>query len=470
MNPRLSPGGDDPASRELRRALDDARLRGPDDMTLRRGWAALAGLVERPIPEGALRWPYFAGGLASAATLAVAFALLWPRTIGVPTRRPVPAPGVMPATSAPEVFGMRRLILEDGVEAQLDATSVMRLDGSNPRVEGGEVHFSVPKRPPGHPFVVRAEAYRVVVIGTRFGVAVDDERQVEINVREGVVEVWKDGERLSRLTPGDSWRSPKPVSRGTPANGETVHTVPAEAAADTSLAAKTSAKTSTAVAESGRPHAPRKMVAFVMPATRRAPADAPADVASVRAARARGDTARTPQIYRALAKEGGPAAENAAYEVGRILNERMGQPANAVAAWRRYRTDYPQGILRVEAEVSIIETLARSGELDDALSEAADFLRRYPDSERRAEIARVAGDLYRLRGDCRRAVTAYQTAIVVVRTREVADSATFHRAECLVRLGDAAGPDAVRRYLGDYPSGRFSSEAAALLVGDNRSR
>jgi tetratricopeptide (TPR) repeat protein len=134
-----------------------------------------------------------------------------------------------------------------------------------------------------------------------------------------------------------------------------------------------------------------------------------------------------------------------------------------VAAWRRYRSDYPNGILRVEADVSIIETLAKAGESDDALTEATDFLRRRPDSERRGEIARVAGDLYRARGDCRQAVAAYQTALSATRSRDVAEAAGFHRAACLVRLGDAAGVDAARAYLRSHPDGRFKKQAAALV-------
>ena len=82
----------------------------------------------------------------------------------------------------------------------------MRLDGGDPRVEGGEVRFSVPHRPPGHPFVVRAERYRVVVIGTRFGVAVDGDRNVAIDVDEGVVEVW------GRGGTGEPGRAARPAS------------------------------------------------------------------------------------------------------------------------------------------------------------------------------------------------------------------------------------------------------------------
>jgi hypothetical protein len=66
-------------------------------------------------------------------------------------------------------------------------------------------------------------------------------------------------------------------------------------------------------------------------------------------------------------------------------------------------------------------------------------------------------------------VVAYQIA-AGARTPDVADAASFHRAACLVRLGDAGGPDAVRAYLRGNPSGRFRAEAAALLGDDGRAR
>ena len=83
----------------------------------------------------------------------------------------------------------------------------MRIEGSDARVEGGAVRFKVPHRRPGHPFVVRADRYRVVVIGTRFGVAVNGDRRVDVDVDEGVVEVWNNDVRLARLEPGQRWNS-----------------------------------------------------------------------------------------------------------------------------------------------------------------------------------------------------------------------------------------------------------------------
>ena len=115
--------------------------------------------------------------------------------------------------------------------------------------------------------------------------------------------------------------------------------------------------------------------------------------------------------------------------------------------------------------MSIIETLVSSGDSTVALAEANDFLRRHPDSERRGEIARVAGDLYRARGDCAHAVVAYQTALSAQRTKETAESASFHRAACLVRLGDSSGNDALQAYLRRWPSGRFRGNASRLLRG-----
>ena len=192
--------------------------------------------------------------------------------------------------------------------------------------------------------------------------------------------------------------------------------------------------------------------------------DAADPEARAQAALAAGDVTRALAMYRALAKRGGPASENAAYEVGKLLRDRLGQPASAVAAWRRYRADHPEGILRVETDVSIIETLVHAGDAGGALGEANDFLRDHPDSERRAEIARIAGDLYRVRGELKRAVAAYQIALASPKARD-AEPATFHRAECLVRLGDPSGEDAARDYLRRWPEGRFRADAQRLLTG-----
>jgi tetratricopeptide (TPR) repeat protein len=469
MSNRGWPDGDDPVAVELRRALDEAQQRIPDDVTLRRGWTAIGNPPTTGRRGARLSW--FAGGVASTAALALACAAwLWPRVVETPpspdrvTRQAVPSP------AGPET---RRLTLDGGVEAELQRTSVMRIEGSDARVEDGTVRFKVPKRRPGHPFVVRAETYRVIVLGTRFGVAVDEARRVDVDVDEGVVEVWNGAMRLARLEPGQRWNSVPPTADEAPADrtptGEAADQAteklqlprteppdktPAPAVEpETILLPRAEAhhRRSTSTHGSGR-------VAMVG-----APARGGAETPSAaRAALAAGDAPRALEIYKSLAQKTGPVAENASYEIGRIQNER-GQPAAAVATWRRYRSDYPNGILRVEADVSIIETLAKAGDTDEALTEATDFLRRRPDSERRGEIARVAGDLYRARGDCRHAIGAYQVAQSASRARDVVEAATFYRAACLVRIGEGNGIDAVRSYARAYPEGRYRRQANELV-------
>jgi tetratricopeptide (TPR) repeat protein len=479
--PQASPS--DPANEFLRRALDDAALRGPDDVTLRRGWAAVAEPVKAPRSRS---WSWFAGGVATTAVMAVVCGLwLWPRAVA---RFGLASPAAPAAT--PVALGTRRLTLEGGVEAQLGSSSVMRIEDGAPRVDQGEVRFSVPHRPPGHPFIVRADDYSVVVVGTRFGVSVRGQA-VAVDVDEGVVEVRQTAtqHRVARLTPGQAWQSadvsdvsiemgavppsapltpPLPatpavtVPAATPASGQVhVHSH------DQRHAARSTAR-ALALATPGEGIASTAGRASTGASSGLATANDEASGAA-RSALSAGDAPRALQIYRALALKTGPAAENAAYEVGKVLNERLGQPDGAVAAWRRYRADYPDGILRVEADVSIIETLVRTGASDEALGEANDFLRRRPDSERRAEIARLAGDLYRARGDCRRAVGAYQIVLGASRPRDIVEIANFHRAACLVRLGDSGGSEAVRAYLRAYPTGRFRSEAAALVADGARS-
>lgn len=430
------PEGPDQVSVELRRALDEAALRGPDDMTLRRGWAAVANPPEPPRRTNR-RGFWFAGGVASTAALGVVVAVwLWPRAADRPLVARAKAPPHSESVMGP---GSRRLMLEGGVEAVIGRSGVMRIDDGAPLVEAGEVRFSVPHRMPGHPFVVHAQDYRVVVVGTRFGISVAD-AAVLVDVDEGIVEVWETASqrRLARLTPGEQWNSPakEPSSEASKEASNEAPKVPVPAAVPQTAAAPSGFIVPSVLAhgQHGRRHA----VALASPGgggEDRARAEAARDPAyAARAALSAGDAPRALQLYRQLAQGTGPSAENASYEIGKVLNEKMGQPAAAVTAWRHYRSAYPDGILRAEADVSIIETLAKSGDGDGALTEAGEFLRRRPDSERRAEIARLAGDLYRARGDCRHAISMYQLASGATRPRDAVEAAAAHRADCQARL------------------------------------
>ena len=258
----------------------------------------------------------------------------------------------------------------------LGRSSVMRIEDGAPRVEGGEVRFSVPHRQPGHPFVVRAEGYRVVVVGTRFGVNVAGKAPtLQARRQDSTARPTQDGRRRRRrgdrrglggghraaaraAHPGRELAEPRRRRRGAGGarrgragaraeRGRADDPAPAPAASATG--ASTPAARTLALASPGDGAATER---------RARPAEAPtAEAAAARAALASGDAPRALQLYRTLAQGTGPSAENASYEIGKVLNEKMGQPPNAVAAWRHYRAAYPDGILRVEADVSIIETL-----------------------------------------------------------------------------------------------------------------
>ncbi len=433
----------DAAGRVLAGALDDARDRLPDDVTMRRLWARVSQpeLAVAAEPARPPRWIWFAGGVASTAALAFAFVFgfgTWhgarrevaqaPKatTIIATTASTESTPTEAPAMPAAEgtvrtgVGERLALALAGGAEARLESSSVLTVahDG-HAVVDRGEVSFTVTRREHARPYVVMAGPYRVVVLGARFRLSLDETRRVRVDAEDGVAEVWDQG-RVARLGAGESWTSPATVTA---------------------------------------PHT--RGVALATPGSEGVGVD---PEARAQAALAAGDVTRALGLYRALAKHGGPASENAAYEVGKLLRDRLGQPANAVAAWRHYRADHPDGILRVETDVSIIETLVHAGDTNGALGEANDFLRNHPDSERRAEIARVAGDLHRVRGDLKRAVFDYQISLASPKSRD-AEAATFHRAECLVRLGDPSGGEAARDYLRRWPEGRFRADAERLLTG-----
>ena len=102
-----------------------------------------------------------------------------------------------------------------------------------------------------------------------------------------------------------------------------------------------------------------------------------------------GDVSRAMDILSRAAQGSGPAAENAAYELARITRYNLGRPRQAVALWDKYRNRFPAGLLRTEADLSIVDTLSQLGDVRGALTEANAFIARHPNSERRVEVQRL---------------------------------------------------------------------------------
>jgi len=245
------------------------------------------------------------------------------------------------------------------------------------RLDAVSVYEAIIDRAPG-----RADPVRVRVQPGAASAAA-----AQVIVDEGTVEVWADRERLARVVAGGSWASPAvaPSAAALPAPVDD-GTLAAAAAAEASAVGAT-VDGAPAEAPVGADATQRRRRAPALSATSLPAARDP--LAEARAARAAGNPRRALALYRAVAERGGAAGENAEYEIGRVLRDGLHQPREAIAAWRAYRAQHPRGLLRVEADVSVVETLLAIDDKDSAIGEAADFMRRHPDNERRPEMARL---------------------------------------------------------------------------------
>jgi tetratricopeptide (TPR) repeat protein len=447
---------EDPARIALRRGLDESERFTHSELMQRRVWARVSDpartrrITQRAFLRGAL--------VASAATAVAVIALQRiqsPGPGGVGGRTEVaraaqePTTGAALSVTAPagslvETGAGERVVrvLPRGARAEIAPSTLVAVDEQGrPELRRGEVRFSVA---PGvasdaQKFSVRIASYRVVVAGARFVVKAQAQ-SITIAVEDGEAEIWN-GSHVVRIGSGETWSSDgaghDARRAGAPrgAHDKTPALAPAAGTAELALQAKDDQQDRD-------------------------------DLAAARAARAAADPRRALAIYEQLASRSGPAAENALYEIGGIYHDQLKQPAKAVAAWDRYRTRYPNGLLRAEADLSVIDTLETSGNSADGtrtLNEALAFLKRYPHNERRGEVARVVGDIYRGRDNCSAALDFYRVVPSTKATSDDADDASFGQAACLYAMRDDGASPALRAYLAQNPRGRHARDAARLL-------
>jgi hypothetical protein len=366
----------------LREALDEAARRNGDEIAHRRVWTRIA----TPLPEAPRVWIARLGLLGVLVAGGVGGYLVWPEgrpSEPIATIAPL-APNVSQPESTPAVVVVRQPLLDgpttirsdarnrtylrlwNDAEVDLEPSSAFSLDRQNhPSIDKGRVRLSVPRQKPGHHFSLRAGPYVISVLGTKFQVRVAGD-SVGVDVEEGVVEVSR-GARVVRVEAGEAWTSPS-VTEPSP-----------------------------------RPRVvrARERLAAVAPAPEPAvvPNSAAADqFRAAQVALSEGHPQKALEILESLARGLGPSAENAAYEVGKILRYDLKRPRQALAAWYRYRARFPHGMLRAETDISIVDALLVVGDKSGALAEADAFLARYPDSERRGELTRI---VQQLRGESR---------------------------------------------------------------------
>jgi TolA-binding protein len=448
----------------LRQALDESERFTHSELRQRRVWARVSEprRTTRATRHAFLRGALVASAVTAALIVGVArFHVLAPlggRANVVATATRTPTPGVSDVRAAAgsivETRSGERLVrlLPRGARAELSPLTTVALDGDGrPELRRGEVRFSVvapataDRTPGAQKFVVSIASYHVVVASSRF-VVKSQAQTITVTVEDGVAEI-EDGGRVVRIGSGETWSSVAGGrSQSRKSDGD-------------------SARAHAAVARPSHEHAsPAPSEAPSLPGEREADRQ---DLAAARAARAAADPRVALALYEKLASRGGAVAENALYEMGGIYHDQLKQPAKAVAAWDRSRTRYPNGLLRAEADLSVIDTLVSLGDEKRTLGESLAFLKRYPHSERRGEVARVVGDLYRGDGNCPAALQYYRVAQGAKVTPDDADAASFGQAACLYAMRDEGASAALRTYLDQNPRGRHAGDAARLL-GDKR--
>jgi hypothetical protein len=366
----------------LRDALDEAAVRTGDEIAHRRIWTRISS--PDMLPPGR-PWVARIAVLGVLAAGGAGGVLVWPdaRPLDPPVAV-LPAPATVlsqldggplpvivrepllegPTTRRSDARNRTYLRLAGNTEVDLEPSSVFSLDRQNrPSIDKGRVSLSVPRQKPGHHFTLSAGPYMISVLGTRFQVRVAGD-SVGVDVEEGVVEVSR-GARRVRVEAGEAWTSPSGIT--------------------------------------ARSHVTRarERLAAVVPAEPVPPAPPPGSAAAeqlrqAHQALAEGHPQKALEILEVLARGMGPTAENAAYEVGKILRYDLKRPRQALSAWYRYRARFPYGMLRAETDISIVDALLVVGDKNGALTEANSFLARYPDNERRGELTKI---VQQLRGD-----------------------------------------------------------------------
>jgi len=339
MNPTHSPNPTRPLADDLAPKVDAARLA--------RQWAAVSrGLVVRP------RRGFYLRALAPTALLAMALVLVLVLRPSRDTNRSVTAGAAARATDALVLADGSRVTLSSGAELELESATRARV---HLLLSAGTIDLDV-THVVDRPFVVTAAGHDVTVRGTAFSVRLeprDGVRTLTVEVTRGRVDV-TGPTGLHTLDAGQSW-SARVDSAATAAVPGEIDDAPAVAAASASASAVASPSAVTPAVAS--PTATAATPAAAGPAAGGA-VEGPRELLS-RATEARTngrpreaalalDTLR--KRYRSDARAG-----LAAFELGRVRLDALGDPAGAAEAFADAITLAPNAPFREDAEARRVE-------------------------------------------------------------------------------------------------------------------
>jgi len=253
---------------------------------------------------------------------------------------------------------------------------------------------------PGRSFVVVAHGVEVRVVGTLFSVTserADNAVRVEVRVERGAVEVRGPGEHgeLTRVEAGRSWSQLTRTAASAPSSA-------APSASQVEPAAAPSAEP----APQAEPAAPPSAEPSGTQPSSGARAQAPSGVASdARPASARelfeqasglwreGRPAEAAQAYQTFLstypRDG--RAGLAAFELGRLRMDRLGDPAGALKALERAMALAPGSGFREDALARIVNASSSLGQLSRCNGAREQYLREYPNGVHRLRVSKACG-------------------------------------------------------------------------------
>jgi hypothetical protein len=338
---------------------------------------------------------------------------------------PPVAPSAARATGPSIALGRRAQSLGSGHWTIADEASIELRPGSAAQARrtaagaptvslaSGQISLSVVHKPRPAPFRVNSPPYVFTVLGTVFQV----ERRpttVELIVSEGRVAVSRAGRELATITAGGRWSgglAPAAIGKSEPR--------PAASSAEVTLRSSGASRLNAGAGQ---------VCAGLLSSAQRL------------------------SCLRVQASGSGLAAETALYEIGKMTRDELHDPAAALAVFEALRQRYPDGALRAETALSIVELLARTGRYYQALDDSAALLAGPENGARAAELHLLRGNIYReALSDLTRAAQEYKQAAgrsSAASRANTADEALFLHAVSLEALGQrdqaAAG---YRQYL-----------------------
>lgn len=319
----------------------------------------------------------------SALALGAVLGGAWLTMLEAPATR---ALAVKPAPALQAPAPLQRLELSDGSAIQLtrEASQLRLIEQSESRVllglHSGGAEFDV--RPdPKRIFQVDAGPVHVRVLGTAFGVTLENGR-ARVAVQRGAVEVsWAGGK--AELRAGNSGLFPP---------AEWVSNVPVETPPPTRVAAKTAEPPAKVAPRSDSNDLPvwRELAASgeynaayeaIEQRERDTIQNEPSDLMlAADVARLSRHPAEAVLLLERVARDfpNDPRAPLAAFTLGRVLLEDLGRAAAAADAFRRAHELAPGGPLASDALARAVEALERSGQAEPARAAARRYLELFP--------------------------------------------------------------------------------------------